>query len=88
MASYELLIVRSAEREIEGLPPHVRRLLVERLRRLADQPRPPGSEKLSGSDAHRIRQGAYRAVYRIDDARRIVTVLRAAHRSDVYRRQD
>lgn len=85
MAAYEVLIVRSAEREIERLPLAIRRLLVGRIRGLAERPHPVGSEKLSGSDTHRIRQSAYRAVYRIDDAARVVTILRVAHLSDVYR---
>jgi mRNA interferase RelE/StbE len=40
---------------------------------------------LSGQERYRIRQGAYRAVYAIDDAERAVVVVRVAHRRDVYR---
>lgn len=32
-----------------------------------------------------LRRGAYRVVYRIDDARREVVVLRVGHRREVYR---
>ena len=56
-----------------------------RIRRLADDPRPPGSERLSGEDRYRIRQGDYRVVYTIDDEQRIVEVVRIGHRRDVYR---
>lgn len=34
---------------------------------------------------HSARRGAYRVVYRIDEAARIVHVVRVAHRADVYR---
>ena len=52
---------------------------------LADDPRPHGSEKLSGQERYRIRQGQYRAVYAIDDDERTVVVVKVAHRRDVYR---
>ncbi|HEY2507582.1 MAG TPA: type II toxin-antitoxin system RelE/ParE family toxin [Streptosporangiaceae bacterium] len=34
---------------------------------------------------HSARRGDYRVIYRIDDARREVTVIAVEHRSDVYR---
>ncbi|MEV7968756.1 type II toxin-antitoxin system RelE/ParE family toxin [Sphaerisporangium sp. NPDC088356] len=36
------------------------------------------------SDYHSARRGAYRTVYRIDDATRVVHVVRIDHRADVY----
>ena len=52
---------------------------------LRDEPRPPGSEKLSGDEKYRIRQGAYRILYSIDDAAIVVEVVKVGHRRDVYR---
>ncbi|MBI4267052.1 MAG: type II toxin-antitoxin system RelE/ParE family toxin [Chloroflexi bacterium] len=52
---------------------------------LADSPRPRNSRKLTGRDGWRIRAGAYRVVYEIDDAAHVVTVLHIGHRRDVYR---
>ena len=85
MGAYSVLIRRSAEKEIERLPNSVRPLMVRRILALADDPRPHGSKKLAGGGEYRIRQGEYRVVYTIDDAARLVTIVRAAHRSDVYR---
>jgi mRNA interferase RelE/StbE len=85
VAAYSVLITRSAEKEIERLPAGVRRLVVRRVLALADDPRPQGSQKLTGEDKYRIRQGDYRVVYTIEDAIVTVTVVRVAHRSDVYR---
>jgi mRNA interferase RelE/StbE len=85
VASYSVLVTRSAEKEIAALPVLVRRLVVLRIQALATDPRPHGSEKLSGEDKYRIRQGRYRVVYTIEDASVTVTVVRVAHRSDVYR---
>lgn len=55
------------------------------LGRLADDPRPPGSKKLVGSDDWRIRVGDYRVVYAVDDDVVVVVVVRVSHRSSAYR---
>jgi mRNA interferase RelE/StbE len=85
VASYSVLVTRSAEKEIAALPVLVRRLVVLRIQALATDPRPTGSQKLSGEDKYRIRQGSYRVVYTIEEAIVTVTVVGVAHRSDVYR---
>lgn len=87
MASYEIRLKASAAKEIERIEPKkVRRRIVDRIGRLAEDPRPPGCEKLSGhADRYRIRQGAYRIVYSIDDDVLVVVVVKVGHRSDVYR---
>jgi mRNA interferase RelE/StbE len=41
---------------------------------------PPLEDRLSA------RRGTYRIIYRVDDRRRVVTVVDVAHRRDVYRR--
>jgi hypothetical protein len=51
----------------------------------AGDPRPPGGQKLSGADKHRIRQGRYRILYFIRDDVLIVTVVKVAGRKNVYR---
>jgi mRNA interferase RelE/StbE len=79
------LIKASAAKELEAVSRKKdRQRIVERIRRLADDPRPPGSQKLSGRDRYRIRQGVYRIVYAIEDDRLIVVVVRIGHRKDVY----
>jgi len=53
---------------------------------LADNPRPYGCRKLTGSDRDwRIRVGDYRIVYEIDDQVREVRVMRIRHRREAYR---
>jgi mRNA interferase RelE/StbE len=85
VASYSVLIKRSAAKELERLPDKIRRQVVSRIAALAVQPRPTGCEKLTGEDLYRIRQGDYRIVYSIADAELIVHVIRIANRRDVYR---
>jgi mRNA interferase RelE/StbE len=83
---YKVSIKRSAVKEIEAIPQKKeRQRIIRRIGQLASDPRPPGSRKLSGHDKYRIRQGAYRIVYSIEDKELIVVVVKVGHRKDVYR---
>jgi mRNA interferase RelE/StbE len=80
------LIKTSAAKEIDDIPNRKdRRRIVERIRSLEDEPRPPGCQKLSGQDRYRVRQGVYRIVYSIEDEKLVVQVVKVGHRKDVYR---
>jgi mRNA interferase RelE/StbE len=85
VASYRLSIKPSAAKEIEALPKNDRIRVIKRIKGLSDNPRPPGSEKLSGNDKYRVRQGQYRIVYSISDEELVVLVVKVANRRDVYR---
>lgn len=67
MAQYRLLIKASAAKELRAIPnKRDRQRIVKRIQGLESDPRPPGSQKLSGRDRYRIRQGQYRIVYGIE----------------------
>ena len=86
MASYSILLTKSAAKELESVPTRDRQRIATKIGRLADNPRPTGVEKLSGDDKYRIRQGNYRILYEIFDTELIVTVVRIGDRREVYRR--
>ncbi len=85
MESYKLTLKQSAAKELESLPHRDLVRIVSRIQALADNPRPPGGEKLSGQERYRIRQGDYRILYEVNDARQAVTVVKIGHRREVYR---
>ena len=85
MANYSLFLKLSAVKELAALPLAQRRRVVTRIRGLAAEPRLHGSEKLSGEEKYRVRQGTYRVLYSIDDTKHEVVVVKIAHRRDVYR---
>ena len=85
MASYSLNVKRSAERELRAIPKADLARIVQRIQSLTSNPRPHDSEKLSGEDKYRIRQGDWRIVYGIDDAAKVVDIVRIGHRREVYR---
>ena len=85
MASCEVRLKRSAEKELRALPRVDLTRVVDPIAALAAEPRPPGGEKLSGSEKYRIRQGDYRIVYSVDDRALRVEVVKIGHRREVYR---
>ena len=86
MARYRLLIKPSAAKDIEAIPlKRDRQRVVERISKLADDPRPSGSEKISGQDKYRVRQERYRILYAVADQDLLVQVVKVGHRKDVYR---
>lgn len=86
MGSYRLEWRPATKKDLRGLPQQDVRRIVEAVEQLAENPFPHGCTKLSGSDhAYRIRIGDYRVVYEISKGILLVTIIRIAHRRDVYR---
>jgi mRNA interferase RelE/StbE len=86
MASYELTFRKSVARDLRAFPKQDVLRIMRRIRSLADDPRPVGCEKLSGQERYRVRQGSYRIIYEIQDARLTVMVVKVGHRRDIYRK--
>ena len=85
---YRIVVARPAATAIaEELPEAVAAAVVELITGpLLDNPRRLGVALRNELDGlWSVRRGAYRILYRIDDARREVVVLRVGHRRDVYR---
>lgn len=83
---YRLQIKRAAEADLRRLPGPVFERINERILALRGEPRPAGVRKLQGrEEGWRVRVGDYRIVYQIDDADRLITIVRVRHRRDVYR---
>ena len=83
--AYQLLIKRSAEKELDTLPKQMRVRITNKLLALEEDPRPAGIRKLRGENAYRIRIGDYRVLYTIDDDQEIVTIYAIGYRREVYR---
>jgi len=85
MARYKLEFKASVAKDLRQIPKADVARILQRIENLQDDPRPRGSEKLSGRERYRIRQGIYRIIYAVVDDHLIVTVVRVGHRRDVYR---
>jgi mRNA interferase RelE/StbE len=82
---YQLNYESAAVKAIERLSRPMQQRVLKRLESLAENPRGPGTLKLTGQDAYRARVGDYRIIYTIQDDRLIVLVIDVGHRGDVYR---
>jgi mRNA interferase RelE/StbE len=85
MPAYRVEVQRSAERDLDRLSTVLFDRISARLAALAEEPRPPGAEKLTGLEALRVRVGDYRIICEVDDSTRVVVVTRIRHRREVYR---
>ena len=83
---YEVYLERAAERDLKRLPVETFHRIVPHIRALAENPRPVGCRKLTGSEKDcRIRIGDYRVIYEIDEGEKAVRVFRIRHRREAYR---
>jgi len=84
--TYTLAIKRSAQKDLAALHPQAQAVVDQRIRVLADTPRPPGALPLRGRwrGFWRVRAGDYRIIYTIDDAAQVVTVVAIGPRESVY----
>lgn len=85
MAAYSVFFKESVQKDLDDIPKKDLRKILTRIKSFAADPRPPGSEKLTGQDRYRLRQGRYRIVYSVQDEKQSVTVVKVGHRKDIYR---
>ena len=86
MANYKLVFKKSVTKDLRPIPNKDVVRILRRMKELQENPRPAGSEKLSGQERYRIRQGVYRIIYEVADELLVVTVVTVGHRKHVYRR--
>ena len=85
MAEYKIFFRKSVWKDFESIPKKELNRILEKIESLSENPRPSGSQKLSGQERFRIRQGRYRIIYSIQDDELTVWVVKVGHRKDVYR---
>ena len=84
---YEVHLERAVENDLKRLPTTTFHQIILQIKALAENPRPSGCRKLTGSkNDWRIRIGDYRVLYEIDEKARAVRIMRVRHRREVYRR--
>src|ERR1035437_1470234 len=83
--TYQIKILRGAQKQLEQLSKADYKAVKARIEILANNPRPYGCEKLKDRDGYRVRQGNFRIIYDIHDKILTVEVLRIGDRKDVYK---
>jgi len=85
MGAYKVYFKASVEKDFAAIPKKDVKKILKRIDALTENPRPLGSEKLTGQERYRLRQGRYRIVYSIQDDELAVWVVKVGHRKEIYR---
>jgi mRNA interferase RelE/StbE len=85
MAEYKIYFKKSVEKDFNVIPKKDLKKIIDRIKALAEDPRPPGCEKLTGQQKYRLRQGRYRILYSIQDDELTIWVVKVGHRKNIYR---
>jgi mRNA interferase RelE/StbE len=85
MAGYKIFFRKSVWKDFESIPKKELNRILEKINSLSENPRPSGSQKFSGQERYRARQGRYRILYSIQDKELTVWVVKVGHRKNVYR---
>jgi len=80
--SYRIIIERRAEKDSAKVPRNHREAIDKAILSLSSNPRPGNAIKLTDREGYRIRSGAYRILYTIDDEAKVVVVYRIKIRSE------
>ena len=83
--SYQVIIPKTVQKEIDKLPKNVQESIIQGLLALKENSRPPNSLKMKNSQGYRLRMGDYRVLYDINDQNQTVTLRRVGHRKNIYR---
>ena len=84
MASYSLHVKTSVSKDLRSIPKKDVKRILAWIKKLANDPRPAGCEKLLDREIYQIRQGRYRILYEIQDRALIVLVIKVGSRDSVY----
>jgi mRNA interferase RelE/StbE len=88
---YTVEFTSRAEKDLGKLPKQIIAKILEKVDKLSDDPRPSGYKKLTDfhvsnapDELYRIRIGNYRVIYSIEDEIITITIVKVAHRKEVY----
>jgi mRNA interferase RelE/StbE len=85
MAGYKVYFRESVEKDFSSIPKKDLAKILNRIKALANNPRPSGCEKLTGQERYRVRQGRYRIVYSVQDEILTIWIVKIGNRKDIYR---
>lgn len=86
MTNYEIEFVKSAQKELNKLPPSIRLRIAKAIYLLSTDPRKGNVRPMVGSKSWRLRVGDYRVVYDIYDNKLVILIIRIRHRKEAYRK--
>ena len=85
MEKYSIDFKKSAVKELKKINKFDLQKIVKKISSLCINPKPEGSQKLTGHKLHRIRQGNYRIFFDIDSKKKILYVTAIKNRNKAYK---
>jgi mRNA interferase RelE/StbE len=83
---YNIELRPAALRDLKNIPMGTLPRISGKIDQLAERPRPPGVQKLSGSESfYRVSAGDYRILFEKNDDLGLVVIARIRHRREAYR---
>ena len=85
MSRFSIELKSSARKSLEKLEVKDRLRVYAAIELLSENPRPPFSVRIKGSEFLRVRVGDYRILYSINTGRLVILIIDIGHRREIYR---
>ena len=84
---YKVSYSKEAEKSLLKIPHKTAKLIREKIEAIAVNPfaKHPNAKKLQGREGYRLRVGDWRVMYKIQNEKLIIIVLKVASRGEVYK---
>ncbi|MBD0345954.1 MAG: type II toxin-antitoxin system RelE/ParE family toxin [Coleofasciculus sp. Co-bin14] len=84
--NYSIEFLRTALKELSKLPKDVQQRIADKIEQLKTNPYPPGVKALTnGNGRLRVRVADYRVVYRIEEDKLVILIIKVGHRRNIYK---
>ena len=85
MSRFSIELKSSARKSLEKLEVKDRLRVYAAIELLSENPRPPFSVRIKGSEFLRVRVGDYRILYSINTGQLVILIIDIGHRRHIYR---
>ena len=85
MSRFSIELKSSARKSLEKLGVKDRLRVYAAIELLSENPHPPFSVRIKGSEFLRVRVGDYRILYSINTGRLVILIIDIGHRREIYR---
>lgn len=84
--NYSIEFLRTALKELSKLPKDVQQRIAAKIEELKTNPYPPGIKALKNGEGRlRFRVGDYRVIYRVEEDKLVILIIKVGHRRNVYK---
>lgn len=84
--NYSIEFLRTALKELSKLPQDVQQRIAAKIDELKTNPYLPGVKALKNGDGRlRLRVGDYRVIYRIEEDKLVILIVKVGHRRNIYK---